>query len=62
MRDPIKNKGVRNTIKISILRLLRTIVRITNVVCGQVGHVGKWATLKTHQKLGNSHLNILTAT
>ena len=27
MRDPIKNKGVRNIIKISILRLLRTIIR-----------------------------------
>jgi len=28
MRDPIKDKGVRDMIKISILRLLRTIVRI----------------------------------
>jgi hypothetical protein len=28
MRDPIKNKRVRDTIKISILRLLRTIARI----------------------------------
>ena len=28
MRDPIKNKGVRDIIKISILRLLRTIVKI----------------------------------
>ena len=28
MRDPIKNKGVRDIIKISILRLLRTIIRI----------------------------------
>ena len=28
MRDPIKNKRVRDTIKISILRLLRTIIRI----------------------------------
>ena len=28
MRDPIKNKGVRDIIKTSILRLLRTIVRI----------------------------------
>jgi len=27
MQDPIKNKGVRDIIKISILRLLRTIVR-----------------------------------
>jgi hypothetical protein len=27
MRDPIKNKRVRDIIKISILRLLRTIVR-----------------------------------
>ena len=27
-QDPIKNKGVRNIIKISILRLLRTIIRI----------------------------------
>ena len=27
-RDPIKNKGVRDTIKISILRLLRIIIRI----------------------------------
>ena len=27
-RDPIKNKGVRDIIKISILRLLRTIIRI----------------------------------
>jgi hypothetical protein len=27
MRDPIKNKGVRDIIKISILRLLRTIIR-----------------------------------
>jgi len=27
MQDLIKNKGVRNIIKISILRLLRTIVR-----------------------------------
>ena len=22
-----------------------------NVVCGQVGHAGKWATSKTHQKI-----------
>ena len=28
MRDPIKNKGVGDTIKISILRLLRIIIRI----------------------------------
>ena len=28
MQDPIKNKGVRDTIKISILRLLRIIIRI----------------------------------
>jgi hypothetical protein len=28
MRDLIKNKGVRDTIKISILRLLRIIIRI----------------------------------
>ena len=28
MRDPIKNKGVGNTIKISILRLLRIIIKI----------------------------------
>ena len=27
-RDPIKNKGVRDIIKTSILRLLRTIARI----------------------------------
>ena len=27
MRDPIINKGVRDTIKISILRLLRIIIR-----------------------------------
>jgi hypothetical protein len=27
MRDPIKNKRVRDIIKISILRLLRTIIR-----------------------------------
>ena len=27
MRDPIKIKGVRDTIKISILRLLRIIIR-----------------------------------
>ena len=27
-RDPIKNKRVRDTIKISILRLLRIIIRI----------------------------------
>ena len=28
MRDPIKNKRVRDIIKISILRLLRIIIRI----------------------------------
>jgi hypothetical protein len=28
MRDPIKNKGVGDIIKISILRLLRKIIRI----------------------------------
>ena len=28
MRDPIKNKRVRDIIKTSILRLLRTIIRI----------------------------------
>ena len=28
MRDPIKNKGVGNTIKISILGLLRITIRI----------------------------------
>jgi len=28
MRDPTKDKGVRDIIKISMLRLLRTIVRI----------------------------------
>jgi hypothetical protein len=28
MRDPIKNKGVRDIIKTSILRLLRIIIRI----------------------------------
>jgi len=28
MQDPIKDKGVRDIIKISILRLLRIIVRI----------------------------------
>jgi hypothetical protein len=28
IQDPIKNKGVRDIIKISILRLLRTIIRI----------------------------------
>jgi len=27
MRDPIKYKGVRDIIKVSILRLLRTIIR-----------------------------------
>ena len=27
MRDPIKNKGVRDIIKISILRLLRIIIK-----------------------------------
>ena len=28
MQDPIKNKGVRDIIKINILRLLRIIIRI----------------------------------
>ena len=28
MRDPIKDKGVRDIIKISILKLLRIIIRI----------------------------------
>jgi len=28
MRNPIKNKGVKDIIKISILRLLRIIIRI----------------------------------
>ena len=28
MRDPIKNKGVRDIIKISILKLLKMIVKI----------------------------------
>ena len=35
MRDPIKNKGVRDIIKISILRLLRIIIRIIRRIIGR---------------------------
>ena len=35
MRDPIKNKRVRDTIKISILRLLRTIIGIIRRTIGR---------------------------
>ena len=37
MQDPIKNKGVRDIIKISILKLLRIIIRtIRRIIRGSI--------------------------
>ena len=38
----------------------RTQGETPNVVGKHVGHASMWATLKPHQKLENSYLNILT--